>query len=320
MPYKRFQALAQIVGSITLALLALYGLLSLLNGGTALASVAAMLNPDSSRSVAETTSVVPSTFNYQGFLRDSTGNLVTGSYTITAKIYSTATLGSALYEETFYAVTVRDGLFNVVLGDDPGSYDLKTVFDEMPRYIGITLEPDEELIPRQRVHGVPWALYATNASYAMTSTTLVPDATVSGLTVNGNMTADGLTVNGNMTADGITASDLNVNGNISATGLTLTPKPFIFTKFDGNPNTNWNEIDTGVPTNTHTCAVAGFHTGWMDIWENTSGDFLYVMPVAHADNWYIHTHVIAHLDLADWTVWVMCVANDFASLENGYGE
>jgi len=154
--------------------------------------------------------VLPSTFNYQGLLRNPDGSLTTGLYTITARIYDVAASGSALYTETFPSVTVRDGLFNVVLGDNPQGQDLASVFAEMPRYIGIQLDDTPELIPRQRLHGVPWALYATNAT---TATTLVPNATINGL--------NGLAVNGPATVNGA----LTVNGTITANGTITTSHP-----------------------------------------------------------------------------------------------
>jgi len=173
---RKFQTLAQVVGCVTMGLLAVYGLLTLLGGGPAMASAL-----DTVRA-AGAAPVIPATFNYQGLLRNPDGSLVTGVYTITAKIYNVVTGGTALYHETFPSVTARDGLFNVVLGDNPQGQNLAGVFSDVPRYIGITLNNQSELIPRQRLHAVPWALIATNA---MTATTLIPNATVNGLTANG---------------------------------------------------------------------------------------------------------------------------------------
>jgi C-terminal domain of apextrin len=219
----KFQTLAQVVGYVTIGLLAVYGLLTLAGGGSALASVSAALGTASGQSAA---AAIPSTFNYQGLLRNPDGSLTTGSYTITARIYDVAASGSALYTETFPSVTVRDGLFNMVLGDNPQGQNLTSEFAEMPRYIGIQLDDAAELIPRQRLHGVPWALYATNA---MTATTLVPNATINGLNglaVNGSISAsENLTVTGdisvgeNLTVTGdVAAQNVTASGNVTVTG------------------------------------------------------------------------------------------------------
>lgn len=110
---------------------------------------------------------IPATFNYQGFLRETDGSLMKGPHTITAKIYDTPTGGTELYSETLQNVNVRDGLFNIVLGDiNP----LGTTFEASPRYIGITLDNGVEFIPRERVHGVPWAIHASHAADANNAT------------------------------------------------------------------------------------------------------------------------------------------------------
>ncbi len=244
MSKRKFQSLAQVVGYVTIGLLAVYGLLTMAGGGSALASVNAALGAASGQA-SGSAAVIPATFNYQGMLRDPDGSLTTGSYTMTARIYDVAASGSALYTETFPSVTVHDGFFNVVLGDNPQGQNLLNVFAEMPRYIGIQLDEAAELIPRQRIHGVPWALYATNA---MTATTLVPNATVNGLVVDGNLSASGnlavtgditgaqnLTVTANVAAHDVTASgDISVIGQVRSThtvsgniSTTLTTKGYV---------------------------------------------------------------------------------------------
>lgn len=228
---KKFQALAQVVGCVTIGLLAVYGLLMLAGGGSVLAS----------GQTPASAAVLPSTFNYQGLLRNPDGSLTTGSFTITARIYDAAASGSALYTETFASVTVRDGLFNVVLGDNPQGQNLTGVFAEMPRYIGIQLDDTPELIPRQRLHGVPWALYATNAM------TLIPNATINGL----YSTAD-IATTGKMT------SAPTASGDISTTCAT---KGYVDTKW---PNGSYCILRKG-----GSCP-AGFIPGM--IWADTENE------------------------------------------------
>jgi hypothetical protein len=212
---KIIRQLIQLIGVVTVGVLSFCGLAVLLGGGTTLAEM--LGRPQASTSAVP----IPTTFNYQGVLRNADGSLAQGWYTITAKIYAAASGGTALYTETFTSVQARDGLFNVVLGDSPGSQDLQGALGATPRYVGITLYGSSEIIPRQRVHGVPWALYATNAAQAA-------DFTASGnLVVSRSVTVGGgVQVAGNVTATKFngaigalnTTGSMTVGGNISWTG------------------------------------------------------------------------------------------------------
>ncbi len=158
---------------------------------------------------------IPSTLNYQGFLRQPDGSLTTGTYDITAKIYNVATAGSPLYTTTLPDVTVRDGLFNIVLGDNPVLPS--SVFANAPLYIGISLDGGAELIPRQRLHAVPWAFQAS------TLINNAPAQTIQGLTSNGNLTVNGTTtMNGNATVTGgaTVSGNTALNANLSVSGDT----------------------------------------------------------------------------------------------------
>lgn len=186
---KKFHLIAQVVGYAALMLLAVYGLVTLLGGGPAMAAAldavrTAGANPD-----------IPATFNYQGFMRNPDGSLMNGTYTLTAKIYTAPVAGSALYTETFPSVSVRDGLFNIVLGSNPQGQNLPAVFSTAPRYIGIALGEEAELIPRQRVHGVPWALYATNA---ITATHATNATNATNFTASGTITATNIAWTGHL--------------------------------------------------------------------------------------------------------------------------
>jgi hypothetical protein len=59
---------------------------------------------------------IPQKINYQGYLTDSAGNPINGSLSMTFKIYDAASGGNELWSET-RAVSVENGLFNVILGE-----------------------------------------------------------------------------------------------------------------------------------------------------------------------------------------------------------
>jgi hypothetical protein len=59
---------------------------------------------------------IPHLINYQGMLTDNSGTPLTGSYSITFKIYNDPSAGTKKWEETQSSVAVTNGLFNVILG------------------------------------------------------------------------------------------------------------------------------------------------------------------------------------------------------------
>lgn len=110
---------------------------------------------------------IPKAFSYQGTLRLADGSLATGAFTMTIRLYDVVTGGTPLFTELFANVAVRDGLFNVVIGDTQPLPS--ALFTNGQLYLGVTVDPDPELLPRQRLHPVPWAMYAATAQQALTA-------------------------------------------------------------------------------------------------------------------------------------------------------
>lgn len=126
---------------------------------------------------------IPRSFSYQGTLRDANGDLISGTVDLTLKLYSAVTGGSALYSESFTNINVRTGLFSIVVGDttpiDPA------VFDNFPLYLGLSVNQDAEMLPRLRLHPVPYALQAGSAQSALTANNLPQGGGVDGLVTLG---------------------------------------------------------------------------------------------------------------------------------------
>jgi len=121
---------------------------------------------------------IPTSFSYQGTLRDAGGNLVNGTVNLSLRLYGVVTGGNPLYSEDFANVNVRSGLFTVIVGDAqalPAS-----VFNTFPLYIGIKVNNDAEMLPRQRLHPVPYAMQSASAQNAVTADNLAPGGGVPG--------------------------------------------------------------------------------------------------------------------------------------------
>ncbi|MCE7988378.1 MAG: hypothetical protein DYG89_45040 [Caldilinea sp. CFX5] len=107
---------------------------------------------------------VPPYLNYQGTLRDAEGKPISGVHKLTFRIYNdvTAPLPEAIWLEEHNEVTVRDGQFSVLLGNNkPVPPELFTGPD---LFIGVTVAPLDEMVPRQRFASAPYAMYADHAA------------------------------------------------------------------------------------------------------------------------------------------------------------
>ena len=175
--------------------------------GTAFADVPSKISP-----------VVPGQIDYQGTLSDpSSGMLYSdGVYEIDFRVWNAANGGTCLWGAK-YSVMVRNGFFNVRLGDENATaltgansptYGLREFWKAMwpsesednTRYLGVTLhanadgkviEDPTELSPRQQLLSSPFAFRAQTAKYA--------EGAEGDFAVSGKMTVEGTaTFNGNV--------------------------------------------------------------------------------------------------------------------------
>jgi len=105
---------------------------------------------------------VPQLINVQGKLTDAGGDPVTdGLYPVVFTIYTAAIGGSVLWQETD-TVEASGGLFSIALGENttlPAS-----LFDSTELWLGIKVETDPEMTPRQRLTTSPYAFRAAGSS------------------------------------------------------------------------------------------------------------------------------------------------------------
>ena len=200
---------------------------------------------------------VPGKMNYQGYLRDpSSGNAYAdGIYTLDCRIYSSDTGGTPLWGGR-YSAYVKDGYFNIMLGDENATQNLDDMSGitytgaanlwkalwganstDCKRFLGVTPLQDAnhavipsptEIKPRQELLTAPFAFRAQSAQYASEAK---EDFTVGGnLTVKGTTTFSG-TINaqsGTQRVGPIQASSSSVNlgnGYTSATSSNRASLP-----------------------------------------------------------------------------------------------
>jgi hypothetical protein len=107
---------------------------------------------------------VPQKITYQGLLSED-GELVTGSKSVTFRIFSTSTGGTALWEEE-QSVDFENGAFGVVLG--AGTPIPESLFDGTRRWLSVTVEGESEMLPRPEILSVGYAFHAGTADDAVT--------------------------------------------------------------------------------------------------------------------------------------------------------
>lgn len=214
-----------------------------------LAAFAALATPAATFAAVPTsiTQNVPGLMNYQGYLANpSTGAAyVDGIYTLDVRIWDSAASKTGCLWGGKYTVYVKDGYFNLMLGD-PNATALTAADGTVPtyknnelwkalwnssssdnvRYLGVTMRQDAshatisspvEIAPRQQLLTSPFAFRAQSAQYADQAQA---NFTVPGkLTVNGGAAFTGTVTLPNDSAVGplvANASTVKLTGNTAA--------------------------------------------------------------------------------------------------------
>jgi len=104
---------------------------------------------------------VPQTLNYQGTLTDTNGTPTDGTKLMAINLYTTLAGGTAFWTES-QTVPVKKGQFSVVLGGVTQNPLDSTEFTG-ETYIGITVGAGPEMVPRQKLTSVAYALKAADS-------------------------------------------------------------------------------------------------------------------------------------------------------------
>jgi len=118
---------------------------------------------------------VPNLVAQQGRLLNSDGTAVTVPVTLTFALYSSATGAVALWTES-QNITPDDGYFAVQLGS--GTPFPAGLWDGSAKYLGLKVNDDVEMTPREAIMAVPYALVAND---------VIGDIHPSSISVNGEV-------------------------------------------------------------------------------------------------------------------------------------
>ena len=135
-------------------------------------------------------STVPYYLTYQGILRDSAGNLVTGAKSMTFKIYDASTAGNLKDSFGPTSITASNGQYTAQLGPISSP---TTVFDGNDRWLEIAVE-GTTLSPRLKINSVAYAIKADSAASADTVASNITIATSGNISTTGTASAETLKI------------------------------------------------------------------------------------------------------------------------------
>lgn len=115
---------------------------------------------------------VPHLIRYQGQAVDTNGVPLEGPYTLTFRLYDAETVGNKVWEEIQPNVPLSKGHFSVLLG----SVNVLSAMDwSRPCWLGVQVNSEPELSPRQRITSVPLAITAEKLAVPVTTSTITDD-------------------------------------------------------------------------------------------------------------------------------------------------
>jgi hypothetical protein len=113
--------------------------------------------------VASTALAVPPALQYQGRLTDAAGEPLNSAVTVTFSLYGEESEGEPLWSQVWENLTLDNGRFNVILGGEDAPFTdelLEHMNGGGELWLGIKVGNDEEMVPRQAIASVAYALVA----------------------------------------------------------------------------------------------------------------------------------------------------------------
>lgn len=165
---------------------------------------------------------------FQGKLTNVSGvSVADGNYDIVFKLYTVSSGGTAIWTGTHTvvngnAVTVADGIFDVMLGSGTGN-SLSGVNFNQTLYLGITVESDSEMTPRKTIGVVPQSFVSKYLE-----------------TVSGNGAAAGTSANNVLLLDG--SGNISISGSTTTSTLSLSGGYADFTGLASNPASSGGRV------------------------------------------------------------------------------
>jgi hypothetical protein len=154
-------------------------------------------NPQQNKLLAAAPTAPPRILSFQGRLTDNLDNPITSAKDLRFAIYnnSVSSGGALLWQETQKITGDQDGIFSVFLGSSV-TIPASVFNDNSGLYLGVTVQSDPELAPRQQIATVAFAansetlqgLYPITAGGAGTNNVVLALDSSGNLTIGGSAT------------------------------------------------------------------------------------------------------------------------------------
>jgi hypothetical protein len=153
---------------------------------------------------------IPKQIDYQGVLKDASGNLLNGDYAMTFKIYNNPTGGTALWSE-IQVINAAQGIFNAHLGSVT---PITTVPFDRVHYLGITVGTGSELSPRTKLTPSPYSFMTMDVMDNSITTNKINDGTITNSDISNSAAISISKISGD--------AGIEYNNIGSASGITTT--------------------------------------------------------------------------------------------------
>lgn len=164
----------------------------------------------------------PSTITYQGRLTNVVGDPITSSQPVIFTIYPSANSPTVQWTETLTVSPDAEGVFTAILGTITALDG--TLLNGQNKYITLKIGSDNEMLPRQLLNSVPYAISATNIpSGSVTSDKLATGAVVTEALADEAITTEKVADNSLTAADQLDEAGLVYKMSLPANTFKLLP-------------------------------------------------------------------------------------------------
>jgi hypothetical protein len=201
---------------------------------------------------------MPRTLNYQGTLATGSTPVPDGNYSVTFRLYTVSSGGSAVWTET-QSVTTRNGVFSAILGKTAA---LPAAFNTS-YWLSLQVGADAEMSPRLEMTGVSYSMQSALSD----STRKVGNGSIGSSQLADNAVSSTKIVDGSITGTDVASSTLSAANILDAPGVSSS-EGAVHQLGSGNIIYALDSVDISFPASGYAVVIA---SGLLGL-QHTSGE------------------------------------------------